>query len=63
MELHVDIFNKKENHLIGAFNLTKHFLQALVNIGEVVNFHLSWLNMFFISALATYIFSDISKLA
>jgi hypothetical protein len=33
MELHVDIFNKKENHLIGAFNLTKHFLQALVNIG------------------------------
>jgi hypothetical protein len=32
MELHVDIFNKKENHLTGAFNLTKHFLQALVNI-------------------------------
>jgi hypothetical protein len=31
MELHVDIFNKKENHLIGALKLTKHFLQALVN--------------------------------
>ena len=38
MELHVDIFNKKENHLMGAFNLTKHFLQALVNIGRSCQF-------------------------
>jgi hypothetical protein len=40
MELHVDIFNKKENHLIGAFNLTKHFLQALVNISCQFSFEL-----------------------
>jgi hypothetical protein len=33
MELHVDIFNKKENHLIVAFNLTKHFH---ITVGIVV---------------------------
>jgi hypothetical protein len=39
MELHVDIFNKKENHLIVAFNLTKHFCKLWLTLGEVVNFH------------------------